>query len=531
MPITISVDAPTADEVAAFAKISAGLSGTIEASGSIASGTTVTPAATAIDYFPANSLAAPAPSPENSTLSGVVASDGSVTIGGVGGDGTPLSGANTYLKDSETNTWTLLPELATATTVPGKTISYADLTRVVQFPITMNGTIVWSASKLIVRQGQVYLMDGQSWCLVVQSGAGGIRAGALPPAWVTTPIVGSGDSITTTTPHPPVPDLPPASPVIGGTSNTILTVGAGQTYATINAALSAAKPGDRVVVEPGTYKESIGITKAVLLKSSVPAVLPPVIAGTKPTLNSAAHAIIDVSAIPSASTFEQKGAVIPKVDGAIIDGFEIVGAGMDQTVSSMTSGVRIDGPGNYTLRNLYVHGCQEGLAASMSLAATATIENCYVADCGIADGLSHNLYIGDVPQLTINGLVSTMPTYAHALKSRAWRMSVTGFWGDAANASIIDVPQGTGTQGAIANFVLTKNTGDANHAVISYCEESQSNGAAGLAFSQGTITADCTNPFMQFSAGTVAFDSTVTFQPSGVKIAVQGGGATTGLPT
>lgn len=42
-----------------------------------------------------------------------------------------------------------------------------------------------------------------------------------------------------------------------------LTVGSGQAYATIQDAVNAASPGDTIIVNSGTYPESVNIYKAV----------------------------------------------------------------------------------------------------------------------------------------------------------------------------------------------------------------------------------------------------------------------------
>jgi hypothetical protein len=50
-----------------------------------------------------------------------------------------------------------------------------------------------------------------------------------------------------------------ALPVSAAGPGNVLTVGFGQQYATIQAAVDAAKPGSRILVYPGTYHENVTV--------------------------------------------------------------------------------------------------------------------------------------------------------------------------------------------------------------------------------------------------------------------------------
>ncbi|HEX9713521.1 MAG TPA: right-handed parallel beta-helix repeat-containing protein [Actinomycetota bacterium] len=56
----------------------------------------------------------------------------------------------------------------------------------------------------------------------------------------------------------------PADAPMPGSSDTVLTVGGGQQYATIQAAVDDAAPGDTVLIHPGEYTESVLVTTPYL---------------------------------------------------------------------------------------------------------------------------------------------------------------------------------------------------------------------------------------------------------------------------
>jgi parallel beta-helix repeat protein len=112
-----------------------------------------------------------------------------------------------------------------------------------------------------------------------------------------------------------------------------LTVGSGQTYPTINAALSASSKGDTIKVFPGTYTEQLSITNSNITLTGV------TVNGASPTIQSPAS-VTTVSNIG--------GALIDiTVTGFTVNGFTINGA--TNTDGNLYSGVRVRGSGSATI--------------------------------------------------------------------------------------------------------------------------------------------------------------------------------------
>jgi parallel beta-helix repeat protein len=149
-----------------------------------------------------------------------------------------------------------------------------------------------------------------------------------------------------------------------------LTVGSGQQYATINAALTAAKPGDTIDVFPGTYTEQLTIAKANIKLAGVngtptiksPASLTPVSVGG---FNIGA-ALIDITGTGETVTnFTINGAT--NTDGNLYSGVRVRGSG-SATISSNTI------TGLTTASNqMFGIGVQVGTNRGGGSGATATV--------------------------------------------------------------------------------------------------------------------------------------------------------------
>ncbi len=144
-----------------------------------------------------------------------------------------------------------------------------------------------------------------------------------------------------------------------------LHVGPGQSYTTIQGAISASSPGDTIYVDGGHYTEIVNANKPVTLIGIVNG------AGYLPVIDAAGHG---------------GNAVNITASGVTLDGFTIQGA-------TAGAGVFIDGS-DILLKNLNVQSNAEGILANAS-------ENVQIAHCSFSDNAADIVAIPGNDHLTI----------------------------------------------------------------------------------------------------------------------------------
>lgn len=438
-------------------------------------GGTIPPA----DSFPADPALAPFPSPENSQI---VVFNGAIS-------GRP------YLKDQAGSIHTIRMVAGAPTYFKGGTAQ-----------------AVWpgeTVQQCLVRQGEVYMqIGGGIWKHVDANGAMYNRA--LPSAWVTTGGgTGGGGGINL----PPVTGDPPHAAVAPGSSGRTVTVGPGKMFATAADGIRALQPGDTLVIDAGTYREAL------------------------PTINVPAHiiatgAVFDFTGIPSSTLAQQKGGFVPAAD-CIIEGVEVIGAGMDLTSHDSTAAIRpTDGCGWLETRNCHLHGNQNGVAGGgfpfVWIDRGSLLEVNGLSESVDPSGGAHNAYVSSgCVRAELYGTRSINPVFGHAIKSRAPAFKWIGGEGNATDETILDLPDGTTSAFVIQDAVLTKPATAGNHGLIGYGMESQTNGMAGGSIKGGALNALCVTPSIQTTGGTIAVDASVAL--TGNLISAEGGGTVTGL--
>lgn len=203
---------------------------------------------------------------------------------------------------------------------------------------------------------------------------------------------------------------------------SVLTVGASEQFATIQAAVAASQAGDTIEIDAGTYTASdLKITHDL-------------------TIEAAGDGPVNVVA-PDAITYGgnvAKGIFIVGTEGndpnVTIEGLSFSGA---KSAQSNGAGIRYQS-GNLTLVNDTFHDNQDGILATPFVQNTGDIivQGSTFDHNGAGDGQSHNIYVHMVHSFTLENSVSENAKVGHEVKSRAYNNIIE-------NNQIIDTATGT----------------------------------------------------------------------------------------
>ncbi|MBC7801291.1 MAG: right-handed parallel beta-helix repeat-containing protein [Gemmatimonadaceae bacterium] len=254
----------------------------------------------------------------------------------------------------------------------------------------------------------------------------------------------------------------------------ILTVGTNQQYARIADAIAATRDGDVVNVQAGTYVNDFATIS------------------TKITLQGVGGMVKMVATVrpPNGK------AILTTTNDVTIDRFEMSGA---KVADRNGAAVRFEG-GNLTISNSYIHDNENGILSGTVANGTVTIRNSEFAQNGTGDGYSHNVYIGEIRQLTIADSYFHDAVVGHEIKSRALSTTITGsrIQNNGGSASYeIDLPNG-GT-GLIEGNVIQQGANTQNPNMIAFGAEG-ARATNSLVVRGNTIVNDRSNGVAVFNA-------------------------------
>ncbi len=277
---------------------------------------------------------------------------------------------------------------------------------------------------------------------------------------------------------------------------TVLTVGIGQQYSTIEAAVNASSSNDTINVQKGTYtNDFLSITHNLTLDA---------VGGM-------------VSLVATVAPPNEKGLIDEGDNGVSVSvtGFELSGVSISDANGANGAGIRYEG-GTLTLANDYIHNNQDGLLANADPAGRISIVNTEFADNGTASGAGagydHNLYVGAIGSLTVNQSYFTGAVVGHEIKSRAASTTIT-------NSRIQDGPGGTasydidlpnGGAATISGNTIEKSATAENPVVISYGEEGNLSAGSSLLVSGNIILNDLASPSSVAVRNSSTVDAMVT---------------------
>ena len=260
-------------------------------------------------------------------------------------------------------------------------------------------------------------------------------------------------------PLPPAPVLDPITTItqpvdiLHAGTGTILTVGTGMEFATLNDALKASVDGDTIAVRAGTY-----VNDFCTINTDV-------------TIVAMGGVVNEVATVPPPN---DKGLFLVNAD-ATIQGFTFTG-GSDGSPDGNVSGIRYQA-GNLTVEYCYFHDMQEGLmgAPTTQGSGSITIDHSEFSNNGTGDGYTHDIYVGDVGSFTLTNSYIHNAIVGHEVKSRAGVTTIT-------NNIIADGPTGTASYdidlpnagvATVSGNVIEKGPDASNTFAIHYGGETQ----------------------------------------------------------
>jgi hypothetical protein len=248
----------------------------------------------------------------------------------------------------------------------------------------------------------------------------------------------------------------------------ILTVGSGQQFRTIAAAVAAASPGDVIDVQAGIYtNDFVGIFKNLTLQAIGGAVK--MVATVDPPNGKAIIEEGGSGVVVTINGFDISGALVPDGNGAAI---------------------RYDG-GSLMLNNDYLHNNQNGLLGAPDPAGSITINNSEVAFNGTGDGRTHNLYIGDIANFTLANSYIHDANVGHEIKSRAQNNTIIGnriFDNNGTSSYSIDLPNAGNAD--IERNIIQQGPNGENDNIIAYGEEGATNSGTSVLIGDNTFVND-----------------------------------------
>ncbi|HUW84801.1 MAG TPA: Calx-beta domain-containing protein [Phycisphaerae bacterium] len=279
-------------------------------------------------------------------------------------------------------------------------------------------------------------------------------------------------------------------------SAAVLTVGPGQTYSTVQAAVNAASDGDTIEIYSATYTGSEGntaVNKSNLTLTGVGA--------TRPILDAGGTSIDD------------KAIWVVSGSNTTVEFIEF----RNCSVSSKNgAGIRQEGD-NLTVRDCYFHDNENGILGGGSTSSDVLVEYSEFYNNGYGDGFSHNMYIGNVSSFTLRHSWSHHAYVGHEVKTRAQvnYIECNRLTNEDGNASYeVHIPNG-GTSYVIGNLIH-QGSDVSNGGIIAYADEGATNPDQHLYVVSNTIVNDrssCT--FVRNASTTDCLLQNNIFQGSG----------------
>ena len=266
---------------------------------------------------------------------------------------------------------------------------------------------------------------------------------------------------------------------------TTLTVGTGQQFSTISAAVAAARSGDTINVQAGTYTNDFPGQINGLTIQGVGGIAK--LVATQQPANGKAY--LDVAGNTTLSNLDISGITVPDGNGAAI---------------------RYES-GNLVIQNTAIHGNQDGILGAADTNGTISIDGSEIYANGSGTGSTHNIYIGDIKTFTLTNSYIHDAIVGHEIKSRAETNTITNNRIDDGTGTAsygIDLPNGGNA--TITGNTIQKSANSGNPVSIAYAEEyDPNNPVAEHKLNAGTNVTIINNTIVSDKAGaSIVWDTT-----------------------
>lgn len=263
-----------------------------------------------------------------------------------------------------------------------------------------------------------------------------------------------------------------------GTSHSAtLTVGPGEAYKTIAAAVAASQDGDTIEVKAGSYENDYAeITKKVTLT-----------------------AVGGFARLHSTGLIPNRKAILITDTDITIKGFAFSGAKVSGNDGGNGAGIRYQG-GDLRIEGCYFTDNQDGILGVGDGTGTVGIDRSEFfangAVTGPSAGFTHNLYLGGLARLTIENSYFHGARVGHEMKSRAKQTIIR-------DSRFVDGPSGTasysidlpnGGEVTITGSEIEQGPKSQNPSIIAFGEEGNLHPGSKLTVENSLIENDLLSP-------------------------------------
>jgi hypothetical protein len=278
----------------------------------------------------------------------------------------------------------------------------------------------------------------------------------------------------------PLASFAPLTVVASASTGTTLTVGAGQEFSSLAAAVAAAQNGDTVLVQAGTYTNDFAdVTTNITIKG--------------------VGGIANFVATEAPSNL--KG-ILTVDNSCTIENCSFSGAAISEADGGNAAGIRYEG-GAMVLENDTFSNNQNGVMGTPTVPGltdnTIAINRCTFTNNGAGDGVTHNCYIGTVTSLVFTNNISQGADAGHELKSRAYSNTIDNNVfqdGPTGQASYeIDLPDGGAD--TIENNTLEKGPLAENEVFVHF-------GGEGIPYAGSSLLLEGNDFINNYGAGAIA---------------------------